>query len=254
MTESEPSLPGLYELVVLESADSSRAHAGRLAAAGADEGTLVWAKSQRQGIGRGERPWMSGNRNLHCSVILRPETDLESCCQLGLLASICTGLAISRQAEPLGELRYRWPNDVLLNRGKVAGIALSGKTSGSQVDWLVVSLNVNVYDRPQSKGLEASSMRSEGFLSYERVLLLEAFAREFLSWLYRWSEDGIEPIIKEWKFRGHQKHETVNLKIGDANVSGSFQGMDPTGGIEIQHTNSTQKIELIDFFATEFIE
>lgn len=107
MPESEPELPGLYELVVLESVDSARAHAERLAAAGADEGTLVWAKSQRQGIGRSGRYWMSGSRNLHCSVILRPETDLEACCQLGPLACICAGLAISRQAEPLAELRYR---------------------------------------------------------------------------------------------------------------------------------------------------
>ena len=134
MTEQTPNLPGLYDLVVLESTDSSRAHAERLARDGADEGTLVWAKSQYEGIGRNGRYWMSGHSNLHCSIILRPEENFEICCQLSLLATVCAAIAISRQAEPLKEIRYRWPNDVLLNQGKVAGITLSGKLSGFQVD------------------------------------------------------------------------------------------------------------------------
>ncbi len=254
MIETKPSIPSVYDLVILETADSSRAHAERLAAAGADEGTLIWAKSQRRGIGRSGQSWMSGNRNLHCSIILRPEEDLDTCCQLSLLASICAALAISRQAEPLEELRYRWPNDVLLNQGKVAGITLSGKVTGPQVDWLVVALNVNVYGEPDSKGLKASSLRGEGFQSHDRVLLLEAYTREFLSWINRWSEEGVGPVTKEWLFRGHQYRDPVSLKIGDDVISGSFEKMHSDGSIELANAPGIEKVGLIDFFTAEFSE
>lgn len=252
MNEPQPSIPGLYDLVMLESTDSSRAHAERLAEAGADEGTLVWTKAQREGIGCNGRYWMSGNRNLHCSIILRPDADLTSCCQLGLLASICAALALSGQAEPMGELRYGWPNDVLLNRGKIAGITLSGAVSGARVDWLVIALNVNVYDRPESKGLAASSMRSEGFRSHDRVPVLEAYSRLFLSWVNRWSDEGIEPVVREWSFRGHQKGDPVTLNIGGNVVSGTFQCMTPDGGIMLATVSGTEKVGLVDFFVKEF--
>ncbi len=114
--------PTPYELVVVHKTDSARAHAERLAAQGADEGTLVWAKSQYEGLGRNHRHWMSGYRNLHLALIVKPEQGFDTVCQLSLVATICTALAIAEQAEPMEELRYRWPNDVLLNRGKVAGL------------------------------------------------------------------------------------------------------------------------------------
>ena len=254
MSEYAPSVPGLYELVTVESTDSSRAYAERLAAAGADEGTLVWVKSQTEGIGRNGQYWMSGHRNLHCSIILRPNEQIDSCCQLSLLACICTALAMSRQAEPMQEVRYRWPNDVLLNRGKVAGVSLSGKVSGLRVDWLVVALNVNVNDQPYSKGLEAASMREEGFRTHDRCALLEAYSREFLSWINRWSDEGVTPVIKEWLFKGHRIFDPVTLKLGNLLLCGTFEGLGSDGRIELATESGPETVQLVEFFATDFVD
>ena len=79
-------LPRVLDLVSLERPDSARAEAERLARKGADEGTMVWARGQREGRGRGGNMWMSGNKNLHCALILRPGLPLAECCQLSLLA------------------------------------------------------------------------------------------------------------------------------------------------------------------------
>lgn len=252
MPDSVPNLPGLYDLITLESTDSARAHAERLASQGADEGTLVWARSQREGLGRRGNYWMSGQRNLHCAIILRPEYDFEQCCQLSLLCTICIAAAMSLQAEPLEEFRYRWPNDVLLNRGKVAGMTLSGKRSGSGVDWMVVASNVNVYEHPQSKGLEAASMRGEGFQSFDRERLLEAYAREFLSWINRWSDAGFEPVRRTWSFAGHQKGDPVGIKLGERLVAGEFENMDGKGSVSVSAAGNTEKIMLSEFFETDF--
>lgn len=252
MAESSPNIPALYDLVMLDVTDSSRAHAERLARNGADEGTLVWTKAQQEGIGRSGNYWMSGNRNLHCAIVLRPKDSFETCCQCGLIATICAAMAIARQAEPLGVFRYRWPNDITLNQGKLVGITLSGEISNSAVDWMVVALNVNVYDHPQGKGFEAASMRSEGFQSFDRVQVLEAYTREFLSWLNRWSEEGFEPVRKAWLFKGHQKNDLVNVKLGDACISGVFKNIDSQGAITLETKSTTETIPLSKFFGFDF--
>ena len=252
MSEHAPNLPGLYELVAVDSTDSGRAHAERLARDGAEEGTLVWTRSQREGIGRKGKHWMSGNRNLHCAIILRPQEDLETCCQLSLLATIAATMAMSRQAEPLQEFRYRWPNDVKLNQGKVAGITLSGRMSGSAVDWMVVALNVNVYEHPYSKGFEAASMRGEGFPSFDRVQVLEAYSREFLSWLNRWSEEGFEPVRKAWLFKGYEKDDPVDIELERSTISGTFQAIESNGAIRLATDGNTDTILLSDFFKSDF--
>ena len=252
MIEALPDIPALYELITLDVTDSTRAHAERLARNGADEGTLVWAKAQQQGIGRSGRYWMSGNRNLHCAIVLRPEDDFETCCQLSLIATISAAMAISRQAEPLEEFRYRWPNDITLNQGKLAGITLSGQVSNSIVEWMIVALNVNVFNHPKSKGLEAASMRGEGFQSFDRVQVLEAYTRELLSWLNRWSDEGFAPIRKAWLFKGHKVTEPVAINLGDTCIKGAFRNLSSNGAITLETESSTETITLADFFSLDF--
>lgn len=252
MSDSAPSVPPPFDLITLDVTDSSRAHAERLARKGADEGTLVWTKAQQEGIGRSGNYWMSGNHNLHCAIVLRPEDSFETCCQLSLVATICAAMAISRQAEPLEEFRYRWPNDIILNQGKIAGITLSGSLSDSVVDWMVVALNVNVYDHPKSKGFEAASMRGEGFQSFDRVQVLEAYTREFLSWINRWTDEGFEPIRKAWLFKGHQDRDPVNVELAESCISGTFNNIDYSGAIELETTSGAETITLSKFFSIDF--
>lgn len=252
MFEPAPSIPSLFDLITVDVADSSRAHAERLAQEGADEGTIVWARTQQEGIGRSGNYWMSGHRNLHCAIVLRPDDTFEICCQLSMVATICAAMAVSRQAEPLEEFRYRWPNDILLNQGKLAGITLSGEISNSRVNWMVVALNVNVFDHPKSKGLEAASMRGEGFQSYDRIALLEAYTREFLSWVNRWSDEGFQPIRQAWLFKGYQQGDLVSIKFGESSVSGVFKDIDPSGAIILETGSDVETISLSEFFGYDF--
>lgn len=247
--------PPLYELVVVDKTDSARAYAERLAAQGADEGTLVWAKSQTEGLGRNNRFWMSGYQNLHLGLVLKPEQPFDIACQVSIVATICTAMAISEQAEPMAELRYRWPNDVLLNRGKVAGITLSGSLgSGSVPEWMVLGVNVNVFDNPNSLGFGSASMRGEGFESHDRVQLAEAFCRQFLSWINRWATDGFAPIRKAWltRARGDPLLQTIGLQ--DAEITGTFDDIDEQGALTLQTDEHHQRsINLAAFFQPDFV-
>ncbi len=254
-TERILNPPPLYELVVVDQTDSARAHAERLAAQGADEGTLVWAKSQTEGLGRNKRFWMSGYQNLHLGLVLKPEQTFDIACQVSLVATICTAMAIAEQAEPMAELRYRWPNDVLLNRGKVAGITLSGSLgSGNMPEWMVLGVNVNVFDHPNSLGFDSASMRGEGFESYDRVPLAETFCRQFLSWLNRWADDGFAPIRRAWLMRAQGDPLLQTIKLQDTEITGTFDDMDEHGTLTLQTDEHLKRsIALAAFFQPDFV-
>lgn len=253
MTEDEPNLPGLYEPVVVDRADSARAHAERLAARGAEEGTIVWVKKQTEGLGRRGKYWISGESNLHCAIVLRPEESFEACCQLSLLAGVCACQAITLVGEPMEELRLVWPNDVYLNQGKVAAVHLSGAlSSDAQVEWMVVSLNVNTFSHPTSLGFNASSLRGEGFQEYERVPVLEGFAREFLAWINRWAEQGLEPVRKVWLWRGDWRSEARHIEFDGQSFQGVFESMDGDGALQLRTAEGIIPIALGDVYRPEF--
>lgn len=252
MTESTPNLPGLYDLVVVERADSARAQAERLAARGAEEGTLVWVKKQTEGTGRRGKYWISGHNNLHCAVILRPEDPFESCCEIALVAGVSTIQAITIVGEPMEEIRAGWPNDVYLNRGKVAGIHLSGAlNAGGGVEWAVVSVNINTFEHPESLGAAAASLRGEGFETFERTVVLEGFAREFLAWLNRWADEGLDPVRKAWLWRGDWREER-SVDCGGKH-HGTFEDMERTGALKLKTADGIMSFGLADFYRPEFV-
>lgn len=250
--ETAPDLPGLYELVTVDETDSARAYAERLAAEGAEEGTLVWVRKQTAGIGRAGKYWMSGRGNLHCAIILRPEDPFDVCCQLSLVASVCASQSITLVGEPMEELRLGWPNDVYLNRGKVAGIQLSGALdSGGGMAWMVVALNVNTFEQPASLGFAASSLRGEGFERHGRVELLECFAREFLAWINRWAEDGLAPVRKAWLWRGGWTDDEHHVDYQGDTFNGTFSSLEDDGSLTLNTAGSTKTFELAAFYRPE---
>lgn len=253
MTRTEPNLPGLYELVTIEEADSARACAERLAEGGTEEGTLVWVKKQTEGLGRTGRYWISGENNLHCAIILRPEDAFETCCELSLLAAVCACQAITLVGEPMEELSLGWPNDIYLNRGKVGVVHLSGALSADGgVDWMIVSLNINTFSHPSSLGFEASSLRGEGFEFYERIDVLEGFAREFLAWLNRWADDGLDPVRKAWTWRGDRQDDERSIELDGDRLQGTFHSMDDKGTLKLNTAGGIISIALADIYRPEF--
>lgn len=253
MTEDNPDLPGLYELVVVERTGSAKAYAETLAAEGAAEGTLVWVKKQTEGAGRKGNYWISGERNLHCAVILRPDDPFEICTQLSLLASVCTSQAITVVGEPMEELRLGWPNDVYLNRGKVAAVQLSGELrANSGVNWMVVSVNVNAFEHPTSLGFAASSLRGEGFETFDRVTLMESFAREFLAWLNRWVDEGLAPVRKAWLWRGEWTDQERSVEYGGNRYSGVFESLEDNGTLILKTARGKRSFALDEFYRPEF--
>lgn len=145
-------LPGVSQVLRLESTDSTQNVARFLAEQGAPHGTLVWADRQTNGRGRLDRTWESPAGNLYLSLILRPKLDPD---ELGKLSLSVAGAASRAAAKLAGVDSYvKPPNDVYVRVGrspkKVCGILIeaAGGARGS-VDWIVVGVGMNVNAAPK---------------------------------------------------------------------------------------------------------
>ena len=232
----QPRLPPAYRLIVLDQAESSNDEAKRLAEAGAEDGTLVWVKEQTKGRGRQGRRWSDLPGNLTFSLILRPEVSLAQAAQLSFVTALGVGDGIGSVAPPMIETRYKWPNDVLFNDRKGCGILLESKAvGGSDLEWLVLGVGINVQSFPRDLDPPATSLHFEGAPpSLDAVAVLEAFSRHFMAWTNRWLEDGFGPIREAWLRHAKGLGETIRVRLAKEELSGVFKELDEGGALRLE--------------------
>ena len=131
------------EIVHRDSIDSTNLLAAELARGGAEEGTAVLAEQQTAGRGRLGRSWVSPARlNLYCSVVLRPAIPPLEVPRLTLVAGVAVAEAILATAAV--PARIKWPNDVLIDGRKVAGVLTELEAEADRVRFVVVGIGVNL--------------------------------------------------------------------------------------------------------------
>ncbi len=234
-TSDSPHLPPAYRLVVLETCKSTNSEAMRRAEEGAEDGTLIWARRQTQGRGRRGRSWQGLAGNLFFSLVLRPECSPQQAAQLGFVAAVALGDAIGSVAPPMIEVQFKWPNDVLLNERKGAGILLESKIADGALEWLVLGVGVNVEAYPQDLEPPATSLHFEGAPGdLTAVRMLEAFAPHFMSRVNRWLDDGFAPIRRSWLNHAYGLGEQIGVDLSRERLEGRFKDLDENGTLILE--------------------
>jgi BirA family biotin operon repressor/biotin-[acetyl-CoA-carboxylase] ligase len=232
---STPVLPDGWTLVALPSVGSTNDEATRLADGGAAEGTVVWAREQTGGRGRRGRHWASPVGNLYSSTIVRPGCSTARASELAFVAA----LAVADVVPPGRDVRLKWPNDVLVDGGKVAGILLeSAVGQGGQVDHVVMGIGINVGFAPQ-----LSEMRYRGAaLGGTVVAALEKLTHAIAARLTEWRRDGFETVRAAWLAKAGPLGLEVDVKLGDELVQGRFAGLDREGALLLDTPAGPRKI------------
>ena len=249
----EPRLPPAYRLVALEEVDSTNSEAKRRAEQGAEDGTLIWAQRQTGGYGRQGRGWSSASGNLFLSVIVRPDCSLADAAQFSFITAVALGEAVGSVGPALIEVTYKWPNDVLLNSRKAAGILLESKAGSDQrLEWLVIGVGANVSSYPTETRLPATSLHFEGCApSITAVDLLEAFARHLLSWINIWLDDGFAPVRQAWLRHAQGLKEEIEVRLPKETLHGTFTDVDEGGALILTLPDgSSRKIAAGDVYLT----
>jgi BirA family transcriptional regulator, biotin operon repressor / biotin---[acetyl-CoA-carboxylase] ligase len=232
-------LPPAYRLVALESVDSTNEEAKRRARAGAEEGTLVWAKEQTTGRGRRGRGWDSPPGNLYLSLVLRPEAPQSRHGELGFVAALAIGATVGALVPRPVDLRYKWPNDVLVSGRKTSGILLE---SESGADWLILGVGINVTSFPEDTETPATSLRQEGAADATVEAALERFAHAFLVWANRWTDDGFAPVRAAWLGRAQGRGERIRVRLPNETVEGRFADLDLSGALVLETDDGQRRV------------
>ncbi len=237
-----PRLAPGFRLVALERCASTNDEASRLAAAGAEEGTLVWAREQETGRGRRGRRWHSPRGNLYLSLVLRPAAPPAEAALLGLVAAVAAADALASLLPQEADVRLKWPNDLLVNGRKAGGILLeSGGAGGRSIAWLVVGIGINAESSPEGAAFPATCLAREGGAGLAVETLLEAVSRTLRKWLDIWAEEGFEPVRAAWLARAWRLGRTIEVGLENGVLSGLFADLDASGTLVLALADGTHR-------------
>ncbi|MEO5347877.1 MAG: biotin--[acetyl-CoA-carboxylase] ligase [Magnetococcus sp. YQC-9] len=222
--------------------DSTNREAMELARAGAAEGTVVVADAQSRGRGRLGRNWASPpGENLYFSLILRPEMAVAHAPRLTLLAGLATLDAVWEAG--VGEARLKWPNDILVNGRKLAGILTEMASEGECLRHVVVGVGVNVNGRaetfPDDVAARAVTMADILQNRIDRGKLLARLLSAWEEWYRLLSREGFLPIrlawreralLQGWKARIETAHGRCHAELVDLDEEGFLLARDRDGG------------------------
>lgn len=248
----EAKIPSLYNVIIYDTIGSTNAEAALLASKGEDiapDGTLVWSLEQTAGRGRRGRDWQSPTGNLYTSLILRPEVPLKDAAQLGFVASLAVYDALDNIGLAGHQVHCKWPNDVLLNEKKVAGILMEsqGGCGDKPPDWIILGMGLNVAWHPNDTEFPATSLRFEGW-SNTLDEMIAAYTKSFLSWTNRWLDHGFAPIRKDWIWRCKGMGEQIEVRLENEILIGIFEDMEEDGALRLNVDGKTQRITAGDVF------
>lgn len=231
-------------LVCVSETESTNILAGRLAEEGAAEGTVVIADSQNRGKGRLGRLWESpAGVNLYCSVILRPPIMPIHAPQLTFLSAVAVAEAVERAAGLIPVIK--WPNDVLVNGFKVAGLLNEMSAEMERVDYLVLGIGVNInMQRSQFPGdlrHPASSLAIEAGHGVERLSFTRALLEALDSHYDSYCAEGYAPLRQAWLDRSAVMGRRVRVNCQERQVSGTVEGIDEIGALLVRTPDGKQE-------------
>jgi BirA family biotin operon repressor/biotin-[acetyl-CoA-carboxylase] ligase len=223
-----------WSVRVLDSVDSTNAEAARLIGSGHGMPALVLAERQTAGRGRRGRTWVSPfAENLYYSLVLRIDGGLQ---QLEGL-SLVVGLSVMRALHDAGVSRagLKWPNDVLVDGRKIAGILLELMGDPADVCHLVIGVGINVNMQVSDEVDQAwtsASLQVGGLI--ERNDLVVSLSEKLNRYLALHREHGFTAIQSEWEQNHLWQGRAVSLHAGSGVIEGKVLGIDAVGALRLE--------------------
>jgi len=205
-----------------------------LAGKDAKEGTLVIADSQTKGRGRLDRKWVaSAGTSILASLILRPAIELSQVNRIVLITTISIIHAI-RNVANLHAL-IKWPNDIVINDKKAAGILAESKTEKNSLSFVVVGFGINVNIQkgsfPEEIADIATSLSIESGHEVSRVYLLQEVLKQIESRYLRLNDNG---FLDEWKSLSATIGRQIQIEYPDSTRTGIATDIDENGALIVQ--------------------
>ncbi|HEY5542303.1 MAG TPA: biotin--[acetyl-CoA-carboxylase] ligase [Candidatus Binatia bacterium] len=227
--------------------DSTNTRARELAESGAAEGEIVIAESQTQGRGRLGRRWESPPlSNLYLSIVLRPGLPPKHAPQITLAAAVAL-------VETVGSFLPRppvikWPNDILIDGKKLAGILTEAACDTECVQYVILGIGLNLNYRaetmPETLRQRATSMADRAGENLSRETVLVRLIHDLDRCYGELEESGFAALRPRWEAHFGLRGRRVRVELGDQTIIGRAQGIDHEGALIVE-TDDEQRRSII---------
>ncbi|MBL6664915.1 MAG: biotin--[acetyl-CoA-carboxylase] ligase [Rickettsiales bacterium] len=228
-----------FMLHLLEEVDSTNSYAFSLAKNNnAFDREVVIANRQYLGRGRINRKWESMDGNLFCSIIIKPniiKIPSSQAHRLSFFAILALKNAIlALNDDDNNQIQLKWPNDLLINGKKVAGILLESSLSNDHIDFAIIGVGVNIIKYPNNMLFEATSLLDEKIM-IDRDGVLEKFLDEFEQLYVLIEQFGLDKAFANIKRalvkNAYKLGEKIEVNLGTKKISGIFEDIDKNGSM-----------------------
>jgi BirA family biotin operon repressor/biotin-[acetyl-CoA-carboxylase] ligase len=203
-----------------------------------------WVITDRQTAGRGRRgrAWNDGAGNFMGSVLVLADGPVQ---QLSFAAALALHDALSDVTGQPQRFSLKWPNDVLLDGTKCAGILLERQGTS-----LVIGIGVNLAHHPDGTERPATSLAAAGLPVPQPAALLAALAPAFARWRATWQAQGFAPLRQAWLARASGVGGRIVARLGSESPEGRFAGLAEDGALLLRlDDGNTRAIHAGDVFA-----
>jgi BirA family biotin operon repressor/biotin-[acetyl-CoA-carboxylase] ligase len=231
-----------YRILAFETIGSTNTEAMTRARAG-DEGRLwVFSRHQSSGRGRRGRQWETAGGNMAASLLTVTNIAPATAATLGFVAGLALADALDRtlgSSNQMPRVRLKWPNDVLIDGAKLAGVLLEAEPIGGGRLAVVVGIGVNVATAPKDLPYSAVSLAELGVADGPEALF-ERLTESWVDLADLWRDGrGLESLLKAWLDRAHGLGASVAVTIGSTVVEGIFETLDAEGRFVVRSRDGT---------------
>jgi len=223
------TVPGLWRVEHHDEIASTQ-DAALAAARNGERGPLaILAHRQTAGRGRGGRAWAAPAGNLNFSALLRPDNENLQPAAWSLLAGVAVFEAAACFA-PAAGLMLKWPNDLLLDGGKLGGVLIDcALRADGKVDWVVIGVGVNLVAAPKLADRATSCLADVA-----PPVPAEDVARLLMAEIDRWRAAGFAAVRAAWLARAHKVGTRLRVRWAEDFVEGAFLGLTEDGRLILE--------------------
>lgn len=219
-----------FRLTHLSTTHSTMDVARDAAEAGEADGFVVLADEQAGGRGRRGRVWHSPRGNLYASLLIEPLLQPQDYGHFSFVAALALARSLpdTMAAE---RVRLKWPNDVLVDGAKIAGILLEACIKPEHKAMLIIGFGLNITHHPLETSYRATSLAALGCAidQYPPRTMLEYFLSAFTKYRAVLEREGFAPIQQAWLAQASGLGDLINVHLPDQEMKGHFEGIDENG-------------------------
>ena len=246
------SADGRAGRITLPEIDSTNAEGFRRAAS-LPGPTWILAGVQTAGRGRRARPWSSPAGNFHGTLVLKPTEPPETVALRSFAAALALRDAFAQVTSLPQSFALKWPNDVLCNGGKIAGILLESQGLNTPDATLCIGVGVNLIAAPDPSQVEAGavppvSLLQESGLRIAPKAFLDALAPAYARWETIFRTEGFAPLRAAWLTHAARLGQPIRARTGTETRAGTFETIDTTGNLILRMANGTVAIPAAEVF------